>query len=305
MSDILSYTNALLKVPVRAVDSAVRRLASKPGQSYTSTASKKRKSFVLAAQSKENGEPKGVKKDNNYDAASPRQSLPPPTMDQIRVLLQLWKLGMVSGDAKAVADRYSPNAVLIPFDSDIPLTSRRAIQAYYERILPVYKPSSIKVLHGNVSIPGATENECCLAHDNGIYDLMTPCGNLVRMRYTFVYVRDSKNGQWRIVHHSSSKICVIEDSPLASTDEYSKTRNVQERTCCNNNDEGTKDKETKKLPSEETADSRIPPTRRRSQIDHLVGMLTGTKTITQNDLILLSMSGKPSPVAEMTMLQLN
>lgn len=312
MSEILSYTSAQLKLAARAVDSAARRLASHPDQPCTEPASKKRKSLVLLeAAPKETDEPQEIRNgSNNNNDASLRTPPPTPTMDQIRVLLQLWKHGMVSGDAKAVAARYSPSAVMIPFDSDVPLLGRDAIQAYYEQILPVYKPKSIKVLHGNVAIPNeTTESDCCMAQDNGIYDITSPCGSVVRMRYTFVYVRNSKTGHWGIVHHSSSKICVVDDSPLASTDEYSNSRTVQGRPIDKSNTKSTNDNETNEPASAEPADRCTPPLaapdRRPSQIDHLVGLLTGTKTITQNDLILLSMSGKPIPVAETTRLELN
>ena len=102
-----------------------------------------------------------------------------------------------------------------------------------------------------------------------IYDITTHSGTLLRMRYTFVYLRDSK-GRWRIVHHYSSEINSC-DLPISI---------ITTRSDDDDNDGS-------------------PSQLRPSQVDHLVGLLTGTKSVTQSDLI----PDRESPI-EMYQMQL-
>jgi len=214
--------------------------------------------------------------------------------------MKLWKHALVAGDASAAANRYSPNAVMIPLDgSSMPLTGRGAIQAYYDGFIRQYRPRSIKVLHGTVAIPTEdddTEENGSWAQDNGIYDIVTHSGTLVRMRYTFVYLRDSK-GRWKIVHHNSTKLCSIRLQNNVSINIGCKTPQIANDAVLEvfpGASGGLLDEEEEDRNSQKEHIAGVVPRRRPSQLDHLVDLLTGTKSVTQNDLILLTMNNKKS-----------
>lgn len=229
-----------------------------------------------------------------------------PTLYQIQVLMKLWKYALVVGDASAAANRYSPNAVMIPLDgSRMPLTGRGAIKSYYDGFIRQYRPRSIKVLHGTVAIPTEddnTEENGSWAQDNGVYDIVTHSGTLVRMRYTFVYLRDSK-GRWKIVHHNSTKLCSIRLQNNKSVNIGCKTPQIANDAVLEvfpGASGGPLDEEEDHHPQKMGLPTEVVPRRRPSQLDHLVDLLTGTKSVTQNDLILLTMnknkSGKIEPM---------
>jgi len=240
----------------------------------------------------------------NSALPSPRnQQLPPlrPTLYQIRVLLQLWKHGLVKGDASTVASRYSPGAVVIPFDSEIPLVGPNAILKYYQDLINMYRPTSINVVYGTVAIPsekgnsapnGCSDCGCLLAQDNGVYDICTHSGTILRMRYSFVYNKDHHtHGRWRIIHHNSSKICVI---PASGVNDGRMPRlrqqEPQQQPFCQDDDDRD-DTTTSTIGTTGVGhDPSEVPVRPAAQVDHLVELLTGAKSVTQNDLILLSTS---------------
>ena len=273
-------------------------------------------------------------------------SRPKPTLSQFKALVKLWKHGMVHSDAEFVANRYSPNAIFT-HDNET-FRGRRAIQTYYEQeFFPKHQPKDIKVLYGNVAIYGEQ------VHDNGIYDITTQNGKFLRCRYTFVYGRDAETGRWRIVHHKSAKVSEIYTTETPIDNHATHVRSV----CLEEDDSDLDESVTSSSSSEiipwgafpfereyqqELKEERYPshiecdvsendqpsrrpseidrlvalltgnnnnnvivvnvnndnneleeaPKRRQSQVDHLVGLLTGTKSVTQNDLIMLSLNEK-------------
>ena len=262
LSDFLAYTSALLKVKV--FDAAVDLVAS--------IQEKHRSSFQ----------------------SNPKRRRQPPTLYQIRVLLQLWKDNIVEGDPASVAGRYANNAVLIPFDSEDPLVGQKAILDYYWKFLNKHKPAMVKVLHGTITLPQRKGDCYYVAQDNGIYDIVTDAGELLRMRYNVVYVKEN-SGRWRIVHHNSARVNKIppkllalpflEDEQLRGYTEEAKERDQSIRS----------ERSVAESFHDETLSttSETPSTLRQrseNEVDHIVGLLTGTKEVKQEDLILLSSS---------------
>jgi len=223
--------------------------------------------------------------------ASFQQSMPrkPPTVYQIRVLLQLLKDSIVEGDATSVSDRYTSNAVLVPFDSDEPLVGQEAILDYYQKFITHHKPLFVKVLHGSVTFPHRYGSSCCcVAQDNGVYDIMTYAGELLRMQYNIVYVREN-SGRWRIVHHNSKRIELIPQDLLAMPfleDEKLRAWTLEAKK---------EDKSTQAMLVEEPLSSPIlkfplEPRRSIKTNDRIVDLLTGAINVVQDDKSLLGTS---------------
>eukprot|EP00560_Eucampia_antarctica_P007424 CAMPEP_0197822892 /NCGR_PEP_ID=MMETSP1437-20131217/181_1 /TAXON_ID=49252 ORGANISM="Eucampia antarctica, Strain CCMP1452" /NCGR_SAMPLE_ID=MMETSP1437 /ASSEMBLY_ACC=CAM_ASM_001096 /LENGTH=470 /DNA_ID=CAMNT_0043421761 /DNA_START=92 /DNA_END=1504 /DNA_ORIENTATION=+ len=117
------------------------------------------------------------------------------TESQVKNLFHLWNDALATGDASAVADRYSKNAVLLPTVSDVPRTNYDLIEDYFVSFIK--KEPQGTILESNVII-GAN-----WAQDAGIYEFtMGVDGSKVKARYSFNYVYE--DGQWKISHHHSS-----------------------------------------------------------------------------------------------------
>lgn len=271
-----------------------------------------------------------------------------PTLNEFRALVKLWKHGMVDGDAEFLSNRYSPSAILTCDDRTF--RGREAIQEYYQNeFFPNHQPKEIKVLYGNVAVYGAQ------VHDNGVYDITTKSGKFLRMKYTFVYARDSTTGRWRIVHHKTAQICHIStsgtpidnrathrrtvklededfdsDSDVESFDGASSTassevipwgsfpfenghdesthhrKNIDEEKvsepCHASADRAAEEEEsgwktisTREEPAEEHDTNSAHHSRRPSEIDRLVTLLTGTKSI--DNLVVLNINqGEMGPI---------
>ena len=123
---------------------------------------------------------------------------------------------------------------------------------------------------------------------------MTDAGELLRMRYNVVYVKEN-SGRWRIVHHNSARVNKIppkllalpflEDEQLRGYTEEAKERDQSTRS----------ERSVAESFHDETLSttSETPSTLRQrseNEVDHIVGLLTGTKEVKQEDLILLSSS---------------
>jgi len=285
--DILSYTTAALKV--RIVDTAIdlaSRCNNNSSSSEPCSIETAKESLLPTSESKDNM--------NNeiaflHELDAPRnlpakRRLARPTLYQIQVLLKLWKRGLIEGDPSSVVNRYFANAEVVPFDSKVPLDGPQTIHDYYQKFIQKYRPTDIKVVRGTVTIPTADQIKSyggsCWAQDTGMYDVITHSGMVLRMMYTFVYLRDEASGRWRIVRHSSSRVCVI-PRDLAATMHVPTDGLLP--GCGDAMEDERDDEPTTKEPE------RL-PRRRPSQVNHLVDLLMGNKKVTQDDLILLSTS---------------
>jgi uncharacterized protein (TIGR02246 family) len=121
-----------------------------------------------------------------------------PTDEQVRALFNDWNAALATGDPQKVADRYAPNAVLLPTVSNKVRSSRAEIVDYFEHFLQ-NKPSGT-ILDSHVAVLNADD-----AIDAGTYRFaLTKDGKptTVDARYTFVY--EKVDGKWLIVNHHSS-----------------------------------------------------------------------------------------------------
>ncbi|WP_197289080.1 SgcJ/EcaC family oxidoreductase [Nocardia sp. NRRL S-836] len=121
-----------------------------------------------------------------------------PSTEQIRALFADWNAALATGDAQKVADRYAPNAVLLPTVSNRVRSTRAEIVDYFEHFLQ-NRPSG-QVLDSHVAVLDADD-----AIDAGTYRFaLTRNGQpaTVDARYTFVY--EKVDGRWLIVNHHSS-----------------------------------------------------------------------------------------------------
>ncbi|MFJ6085811.1 SgcJ/EcaC family oxidoreductase [Streptomyces sp. NPDC092369] len=123
-----------------------------------------------------------------------------PTKKQIAALFDGWNAALRTGDPKKVANRYAPDAVLLPTVSNEIRTDRGEIIDYFEHFLP-NKPVAkkvetyIDVLDSNSAIDAG-------AYDITLTDPKTGDKRVVEARYTYEY--EKRGGKWLIVNHHSS-----------------------------------------------------------------------------------------------------
>ena len=123
-----------------------------------------------------------------------------PTKKQIAALFDGWNAALRTGDPKKVADRYAPDAVLLPTVSNKIRTDRAEIVDYFEHFLP-NKPVGKKI----ETIVNVLDSNSAI--DTGIYeftltDPKTGAKRVVEARYTYEY--EKRGGKWLIVNHHSS-----------------------------------------------------------------------------------------------------
>ena len=115
---------------------------------------------------------------------------------QVRALFTGWNDTLATLDAEKVADRYAPDAVLLPTVSNQVRTDRAGIVDYFEHFLENSPQGTILSSHVKLLNPNA-------AIDTGTYRFSLNDGaRTVDARYTFVYER--VGGEWLIVNHHSS-----------------------------------------------------------------------------------------------------
>ena len=132
-------------------------------------------------------------------------------------LFDEWNFALSSLDATQVAQRYWPNAVLLPTQSNTPRTDAASISDYFVQFLA-------KRPRGRIDTR-TIQSGCNLAMDVGTYtfSLMDDKGAVseVSARYTLVY--QYRDGAWKILHHHSSAMPEVSPSAVmfaeASTSE--------------------------------------------------------------------------------------
>ncbi|WP_329104713.1 SgcJ/EcaC family oxidoreductase [Micromonospora sp. NBC_01699] len=123
-----------------------------------------------------------------------------PTEQQIRDLFKGWDEALATGDPARVADRYAPDAVLLPTVSNEVRKTPAGIVDYFDHFLEKKPRGTIK--DSTVKILGDRD-----AIDTGVYEFTVTEGGVagkVEARYTFVY--ELRDGKWLIVNHHSSQM---------------------------------------------------------------------------------------------------
>lgn len=133
---------------------------------------------------------------HHHSSVMPEANKPQPiTESGVKDLFQLWNDALATGDADAVAQRYSKDATLLPTVSDVPRTTYALIKDYFVLFLKKKPTGAIKESYVNIG------NNWC--QDNGIYEFtMGTTGDKVTGRYSFIYVYE--DNEWKISHHHSS-----------------------------------------------------------------------------------------------------
>ena len=118
---------------------------------------------------------------------------------EIAGLFDRWNTALQTGNAQAVVDLYSPNAVLQPTVSNEVRTTPAQIKNYFDHFQPM-KPV------GQINYREIRQLGTNVAMDSGVYTftLTEAAGTKrqVQARYTFVY--EQVGGQWKILNHHSS-----------------------------------------------------------------------------------------------------
>ncbi|RSM56549.1 DUF4440 domain-containing protein [Actinoplanes sp. ATCC 53533] len=121
-----------------------------------------------------------------------------PVTRMIARLFTEWNAALATGDPRKVADRYAPDAVLLPTVSNRVRTDRAGIVDYFTHFLRNKPQGEIK--QSTIDLLDLTT-----AIDTGVYVFtLTQDGKKqqVEARYTFVY--ELRRGKWLIVNHHSS-----------------------------------------------------------------------------------------------------
>ncbi|MER7672604.1 SgcJ/EcaC family oxidoreductase [Kitasatospora sp. NPDC096128] len=124
---------------------------------------------------------------------------------EIAALFDQWNAALQTSDAGKVADRYAPDAVLLPTASPVIRTDRAGIVDYFEHFL-AKKPRGEKV-RSVINVLGATS-----AIDAGLYrfyltDPKAGETKPVEARYSYEY--EKRGGKWLIVNHHSSVLPAV------------------------------------------------------------------------------------------------
>ncbi|MGW0734058.1 SgcJ/EcaC family oxidoreductase [Streptomyces sp. NPDC002851] len=133
------------------------------------------------------------------DPAEPGKSAE-ATKKEIAGLFDQWNAALRTGDAGRVADRYAPDAVLLPTASPKIRTDRAQIVDYFEHFQE-NKPKGEIVR----SVINVLDEDSAI--DAGLYafhltDPKTGEKSTVQARYTYAY--EKRDGTWLIVNHHSS-----------------------------------------------------------------------------------------------------
>jgi uncharacterized protein (TIGR02246 family) len=121
-----------------------------------------------------------------------------PAVKEIAALFHEWDAALATADPHRVADRYAPDAVLLPTLSNEVRTDRAGIVDYFTRFLECRPRGAI--LRSHVRVLRSTE-----AVDSGTYRFTLMKDGVidhVDARFTFVY--EKIDGTWLIVNHHSS-----------------------------------------------------------------------------------------------------
>jgi len=114
---------------------------------------------------------------------------------EIRALFTGWDESLATLDPEKVADRYAPDAVLLPTVSNQVRTDREGRVDYFTKFLKNKPRGEIVESHVKLLDPNS-------AIDTGTYRFTMADGSTVDARYTYVY--EQVDGTWLIINHHSS-----------------------------------------------------------------------------------------------------
>jgi len=131
--------------------------------------------------------------------AQPSQLTPAlPSQQEIAGLFDQWDQALATLDPQKVADRYAPDAVLLPTVSNEVRTDHAGIVDYFAHFLQSKPQGKIVTHHIKILDP-------MNAIDTGTYEFTLNNNgrqSVVDARYTFVY--EKVGGHWLIINHHSS-----------------------------------------------------------------------------------------------------
>ena len=134
------------------------------------------------------------------------------TLDNTAVaaLFDDWNFALSSLDARQVANRYWPDAVMMPASSNSARTDAAAITSFYDQFL-------VKRPRGHID-SRTIQTGCNMALDTGTYtfSLMNDKGTTTNetARYTFIY--QYRDGAWKILNQQASVL--VDPAASAATD---------------------------------------------------------------------------------------
>ncbi|KAL7555542.1 hypothetical protein ACA910_014131 [Epithemia clementina (nom. ined.)] len=123
---------------------------------------------------------------------------------EVKGLFKLWNDALATLDSDQVARRYAKQSVLLPTLSDIPRIDYQSKKDYFDTFL-LNQPQG-EILESHVE---AGDGWC---KDVGLYEFtMGATGQKVKGRYSFVYVLEDDDDEWKIAHHHSSVMpeCIL------------------------------------------------------------------------------------------------
>lgn len=112
-------------------------------------------------------------------------------------LFDRWNMALQTGEARAVAQLYWEDAILLPTVSNVPRVNHAEIEDYFHHFLES-KPFGTIVSRN-------LKQGCNKLTDAGVYEFKVVKDGkpqVVPARYTFVY--EFRHGEWKISHHHSS-----------------------------------------------------------------------------------------------------
>ncbi|WP_432722299.1 SgcJ/EcaC family oxidoreductase [Jeongeupia wiesaeckerbachi] len=113
-------------------------------------------------------------------------------------LFDQWNAALATNNPDKVADRYWPDAVLLPTVSNTPRTDRASIRAYFVDFLQKHPQGKIDTRTIKIN--------CNTAVDMGTYTftLQDKDGHSKQVAARYTYVYENRGGSWKILHHHSS-----------------------------------------------------------------------------------------------------
>lgn len=123
----------------------------------------------------------------------------PLSAASVKHFFEAWDEALASGDPGKVADRYAPDAVLLPTLSDVPRMERAGIEDYFRDFLKKHPRGSIDSRTIRIG--------CNEAFDVGTYTFMVDgpaAGERVPVKARFSFIYEVRGGRWVITHHHSS-----------------------------------------------------------------------------------------------------
>lgn len=131
-------------------------------------------------------------------AVGGRDEPAPLTEEKVAALFKLWNDALATGEAAKVADRYAPDAVLLPTQSNRVRRTRDQIIDYFRHFLEAKPSGSIK--ESTITVLGPTA-----AVDAGVYVFgLTREGKKQQIEARYTFVHELRDGKWLIVNHHSS-----------------------------------------------------------------------------------------------------